>query len=258
MLDAGGLHSLAEAVRPWIGRRGRPRSEPRSDAHPDLVARVRPASAEEVADDSAIEKRPLAPTGVAPATLQPLAAQEAPASAQVCATASYSRRPIFASFEASEYSDRLLDSHEMFAFPQDVEAGPATERGRNFGACVKLSSSRAALWVASATSGQLEGHQGSADSVWDRVSYVCAPLRRRHLRAPEDRRAGHPATLSGWRSRPPWIADARRPGRRRCRPEGGATDRLAGEGPAAAAEVRRRSVGPGQAGLETAPGGGRA
>ncbi len=44
----------------------------------------------------------------------------------------------------------------MYAHGEDAEAGPITERGRNLGACVELSSSRAASWAASAASGPLE------------------------------------------------------------------------------------------------------
>ncbi|MCP3956972.1 MAG: hypothetical protein GY719_03885, partial [bacterium] len=40
VLDAGGLFSLADAVRPWTGRRGRPPKEKPVDLYPDLVARA--------------------------------------------------------------------------------------------------------------------------------------------------------------------------------------------------------------------------
>ncbi|MCP3959623.1 MAG: hypothetical protein GY719_17375, partial [bacterium] len=39
-LDAGGLFSLADAVRPWTGRRGRPPKQKPVDLYPDLVARA--------------------------------------------------------------------------------------------------------------------------------------------------------------------------------------------------------------------------
>ena len=78
---------------------------------------------------------------------------------------------------------------------------------------------------------------------------MCAvPLRRSHPRESEDRGIGRPAALSG--RGVPGVADAWRPG---CfEPEGGAPHRLAGKGPAAAGQVRRRLVGAGQAGLDAA------
>jgi hypothetical protein len=48
---------------------------------------------------------------------------------------------------------------------------------------------------------------------------------------PETRGVGRPAAVSGTRSRVPWIADARRPGRGRCDLAGSTAGRLAGEGP---------------------------
>ena len=69
---------------------------------------------------------------------------------------------------------------------------------------------------------------------------------------PENRGVGRPAALSGTRSSVPWIADARRPGRGLCDPAGGTAGRLAGEGRTTTGEVRRRPVGPGPAGPDTA------
>ncbi len=122
---------------------------------------------------------------------------------------------------------RLLDSWAMVAHRKNAEAGP-------------------------------EGDQGIADTRWAESSVCPGSLRRTQSRAREDRGARRPATLSGRRSRVPWIAagrrsEARRPGRGHCGPAGSAADRLAGEGFAAAGEVCRWTVGPGQASLDAAP-----
>ena len=52
------------------------------------------------------------------------------------------------------------------------------------------------------------------------------PLRRRHPRAPEDGRVGHPSALARARSKVPWIAEARRSSWKRCETEGCSADRL--------------------------------
>ncbi len=115
----------------------------------------------------------------------------------------------------------------MSAHPEDVEAGP-------------------------------ERHQRIADPLWHQSALRPIPPRRAHWRARQDRGVGRAPALSGTRSRLSRVADVRcrRPGRRE--PKGGSTDRLAGEGIAAAGQVRRRQVGLRQAGLDLAPRCGRA
>ncbi len=73
------------------------------------------------------------------------------------------------------------------------------------------------------------------------------------------RKGDQGTALSRTRSRLPSGAEARRPpGRGRCNRAVGGADRLVGEERAAAGEVRRRPVGPGQAGLDAPARRGRA
>ncbi len=95
--------------------------------------------------------------------------------------------------------------------------------------------------------------QGVVDSLWAESSLCPISLRRRPSRAREDG-GDRRAEISGRRSSGPWIANGWNPGRGCCEPAGGAADRLAGAGLAAAGEICPWPLGPEQAGVDAAAG----
>ncbi len=112
----------------------------------------------------------------------------------------------------------MLDSERRCWHPEDLEARPG-------------------------------GHPGPAVPLRSESLMRQLSLRRRQLRESEDRRADRPATFTETPGRTPWIAEARRPGRRRCMASGCSVDRLAGERDPETGRSQRRLAGVvGQAG----------